>query len=253
MSANSTFIKFDSLTSSQFEISQPNTVTNLMHINYQNREMCEQLVDPSLVMPSKHTENSTDCSEFNYTEILNLTKIPSGVAIDDGQNANNLIMELNSFSNEKDVNLKILAEAVANNSEQQMNIQNLNEENLGTITPLNLYYIEGGHFASAVENVEISEFSEVISADQNNMVIVDNSIDKTVRLIDLNGQITSGSPFEINTLDGDEIEVQTKAVMFVCEICKKEFTTQAYLYRHLRKHTGEFSCNYCDSVSNVLK
>lgn len=212
--------------------------------------MCEQLVDPSLVMPSKHTENSTECSEFNYTEILNLTNIPNGVTIDDRQNANNLIMELNSFSNEKDVNLKILADAVASNSEQPMNIQNLNDENLGTITPLNLYYIEGGHFASTVENVEISE---VISADQNNMVIVDNSIDKTVRLIDLNGQITSGSPFEINALDSDDIEVNTKAPMFVCEICQKEFTTQAYLYRHLRKHTGEFSCNYCDSVSNIIE
>lgn len=226
-----------------------------MHINYQNREMCEQLVDPSLVMPSKHTENNTECSEFNYTEILNLTNMPSGVTIDDGQNANNLIMELNAFSNEKDVNLKILADAVANNSDngQQMNIQNLNDENLGTITPLNLYYIEDGHFASTVENVEISELNEVISADQNNMVIVDNSVDKTVRLIDLNGQITSGSRFGINAFDANEIVVQTKAVMFVCEICKKEFTTQAYLYRHLRKHTGEFSCNYCDSVSNVFK
>lgn len=34
-----------------------------------------------------------------------------------------------------------------------------------------------------------------------------------------------------------------------CDICEKKFDKVDYLYRHLRKHTGEFICPVCLSVS----
>lgn len=30
-----------------------------------------------------------------------------------------------------------------------------------------------------------------------------------------------------------------------CDICEKKFDKVNYLYRHLRKHTGEFMCKLC--------
>lgn len=35
---------------------------------------------------------------------------------------------------------------------------------------------------------------------------------------------------------------------FKCDICKKCFVQPKYLYRHLRRHTGEFSCHSCMTV-----
>ncbi|XP_075225123.1 uncharacterized protein LOC142326459 isoform X2 [Lycorma delicatula] len=35
---------------------------------------------------------------------------------------------------------------------------------------------------------------------------------------------------------------------FQCDICRKKFTKSLYLYRHLRRHTGEFTCLFCMAV-----
>ena len=39
---------------------------------------------------------------------------------------------------------------------------------------------------------------------------------------------------------------------FACDICCKTFGKSAYLYRHLRKHTGEFTCVNCLAVSTPI-
>ncbi|KAG8224870.1 hypothetical protein J437_LFUL006464, partial [Ladona fulva] len=35
---------------------------------------------------------------------------------------------------------------------------------------------------------------------------------------------------------------------YICDICSKEFHKAEYMYRHLRKHTGEFTCVSCMAV-----
>nr|CAD7447009.1 unnamed protein product [Timema bartmani] len=77
-----------------------------------------------------------------------------------------------------------------------------------------------------------------------------DAVDKTqalsVALMDtadgINQQAGNGTP-------GDQLS--DKGPPFICDICDKEFLRVNYLYRHLRKHTGEFTCITCKMVSNM--
>lgn len=39
---------------------------------------------------------------------------------------------------------------------------------------------------------------------------------------------------------------------YVCDICHRSFEKSIYLFRHIRKHTGDFACNKCNKVSIYL-
>nr|CAD7587388.1 unnamed protein product [Timema genevievae] len=77
--------------------------------------------------------------------------------------------------------------------------------------------------------------------------IGNDAVDKTqalsVALMDaadgINQQAGNGTP-------GDQLS--DKGPPFICDICDKEFLRVNYLYRHLRKHTGEFTCITCKMV-----
>nr|CAD7258709.1 unnamed protein product [Timema shepardi] len=74
-----------------------------------------------------------------------------------------------------------------------------------------------------------------------------DAVDKTqalsVALMDavdgINQQAGNGTPVD---------QLSDKGPPFICDICDKEFLRVIYLYRHLRKHTGEFTCITCKMV-----
>jgi hypothetical protein len=49
-------------------------------------------------------------------------------------------------------------------------------------------------------------------------------------------------------LTSDNAKVMDVGPPYNCDICNKEFHKADYLYRHLRKHTGEFTCVSCLAV-----
>ncbi|KAK3929095.1 Zinc finger protein 84 [Frankliniella fusca] len=57
----------------------------------------------------------------------------------------------------------------------------------------------------------------------------------------------------LSSTEGDNVErhqekSENENLHYNCDICQKSFTRGAYLYRHLRKHTGEFTCVTCLAV-----
>ena len=52
---------------------------------------------------------------------------------------------------------------------------------------------------------------------------------------------------------GNDEYLSKKDVNLACDICDKAFDRADYLYRHLRKHTGEFTCTTCLTVSQNFK
>ncbi|KAJ9582556.1 hypothetical protein L9F63_003114, partial [Diploptera punctata] len=55
-------------------------------------------------------------------------------------------------------------------------------------------------------------------------------------------------PEEPNLLPDDNSKILDIGPPYNCDICNKEFHKADYLYRHLRKHTGEFTCVSCLAV-----
>lgn len=53
---------------------------------------------------------------------------------------------------------------------------------------------------------------------------------------------------EFLDISPDVENINRRIVNFQCEICEKKFGKADYLYRHLRKHTGEFICPNCLGV-----
>jgi hypothetical protein len=49
-------------------------------------------------------------------------------------------------------------------------------------------------------------------------------------------------------LSADSADTVDRGPPYNCDICNKEFHKADYLYRHLRKHTGEFTCVSCLAV-----
>lgn len=47
----------------------------------------------------------------------------------------------------------------------------------------------------------------------------------------------------------DLVESESSNKMHICDICNKQFQTLQYLIRHLKKHTGEYTCIQCLTVS----
>lgn len=47
----------------------------------------------------------------------------------------------------------------------------------------------------------------------------------------------------------DLVESETNSKMHTCDICNKQFQNLQYLCRHLKKHTGEYTCLQCLMVS----
>ncbi|KAJ1523544.1 hypothetical protein ONE63_001392 [Megalurothrips usitatus] len=58
---------------------------------------------------------------------------------------------------------------------------------------------------------------------------------------DVSSEMPSSEKRNKNAVDG-------KTLPFNCDICHKSFGKCSYLYRHLRKHTGEFTCVTCLAV-----
>uniref|UniRef100_A0A1B6DUM5 C2H2-type domain-containing protein n=1 Tax=Clastoptera arizonana TaxID=38151 RepID=A0A1B6DUM5_9HEMI len=83
---------------------------------------------------------------------------------------------------------------------------------------------------------------EVTDEDKNRLVenlLQDVSVNENFEKEQLNQM-----PVEENSLKESENQLKS----FECDICKKFFSKESYLERHLRKHTGEFSCKYCMNV-----
>ncbi|PSN32133.1 hypothetical protein C0J52_11756 [Blattella germanica] len=55
-------------------------------------------------------------------------------------------------------------------------------------------------------------------------------------------------PEEATLLSEDNAKMVDMGPPYNCDICNKEFHKADYLYRHLRKHTGEFTCVSCLAV-----
>lgn len=47
------------------------------------------------------------------------------------------------------------------------------------------------------------------------------------------------------------VESENTSKMYNCDICNKQFQTLQYLCRHLKKHTGEYTCLQCLMVNNI--
>lgn len=47
----------------------------------------------------------------------------------------------------------------------------------------------------------------------------------------------------------DLVESENSSKMHICDICNKQFQTLQYLCRHIKKHTGEYTCLQCLMVS----
>ncbi|XP_068086385.1 uncharacterized protein [Anabrus simplex] len=84
---------------------------------------------------------------------------------------------------------------------------------------------------SSVMTVPTSAISQSLEEQQTEAEAADIDLEMLVEEVDdgLVPQVDAGPPYS-------------------CDICNKEFLKALYLYRHLRKHTGEFTCVRCLAV-----
>ncbi|XP_026283072.1 PR domain zinc finger protein 15 [Frankliniella occidentalis] len=105
----------------------------------------------------------------------------------------------------------------------------------------------------ALENGEPLTFVMVEATDKNDLPSVP-FVDNCVKLKDTSSvNNLSSNTEELSNADVSNEQLhqepsEKQRTLFNCDICEKSFSKGAYLYRHLRKHTGEFTCVTCLAV-----
>jgi hypothetical protein len=81
------------------------------------------------------------------------------------------------------------------------------------------------------------------------------NLDKSAGNAKAHDDISLSASFDLNAvsegaslLPSDSVKTVDLGPPYNCDICNKEFHKADYLYRHLRKHTGEFTCVSCLAV-----
>jgi hypothetical protein len=81
------------------------------------------------------------------------------------------------------------------------------------------------------------------------------NLDKSAGNAEGQDDISLSASFDLNAvsegtslLPADNAKTVDLGPPYNCDICNKEFHKADYLYRHLRKHTGEFTCVSCLAV-----
>jgi hypothetical protein len=107
----------------------------------------------------------------------------------------------------------------------------------------------------SVEQEDVaSAFLELVS--EPNFVAADTqNVDKTGAIAKGHDGLSLTGDFSFDTvsqdaalLTSDNAKMMDVGPPYNCDICNKEFHKADYLYRHLRKHTGEFTCVSCLAV-----
>jgi hypothetical protein len=107
----------------------------------------------------------------------------------------------------------------------------------------------------SVEQEDVSSaFLELVSEpsfDTTN----DENLDKCAGNVEGQENISLPASFDLDAvsdgtvlLPADNTKIMDPGPPYNCDICNKEFHKADYLYRHLRKHTGEFTCVSCLAV-----
>lgn len=114
---------------------------------------------------------------------------------------------------------------------------------------------ESGELRLSVEQEDVtSAFLELVSEPNFDEADAQN-VDKTAGIVKGHDGISLTADFSFDTvsqdtalLTSDNTKIMDVGPPYNCDICNKEFHKADYLYRHLRKHTGEFTCVSCLAV-----
>lgn len=112
-----------------------------------------------------------------------------------------------------------------------------------------------GELRLSVEQEDVtSAFLELVSGPNFDEADAQN-VDKTAGIAKGHDGIALTADFSCVTvsqdtalLTSDNTKIMDVGPPYNCDICNKEFHKADYLYRHLRKHTGEFTCVSCLAV-----
>lgn len=172
------------------------------------------------------------CSDFSTCMRVDLEKL--------GQHT----IHLPDLSKEEDN--KLISELHVKSSSEQLVIQSENGESFCTTVNLN----GAEDLDGAIAFGEPVTFIVVESSGGNETFLSstnDNNCEKMLlcnadETLDASGRLFSPQP--CTSMRSPESENPT----YSCDICQKSFGKCSYLYRHLRKHTGEFTCVTCLAV-----
>ncbi|KAH0549382.1 PR domain zinc finger protein 15-like [Cotesia glomerata] len=103
------------------------------------------------------------------------------------------------------------------------------------------------HTGSLIENSSLKSILENQCLNMNVSSMADSILSEHISSADsvkFNVEELSSELLDITPDDEEKIS-ENSTKNFDCDICGKKFLRVHYLYRHLRKHTGEFICSTC--------
>jgi hypothetical protein len=161
------------------------------------------------------------------------------------ENIRNSVEEENGVQNCASVNPPVGGTDIINSNNEDCVINTGDMEGVAASSELRL----------SVEHEDVtSAFLELV-AEPNFDAADAQDVNKNARIAKEHDGISLAANFNFDAvsqdaalLPSDNTKIMDVGPPYNCDICNKEFHKADYLYRHLRKHTGEFTCVSCLAV-----
>ena len=243
---------------------QQNNGENIINIINAHVSLLEDTVDQSTII----SNNKSKCT--NIDEVIE----PVSIGPQTSKNSEISKNIFETFKTENDVTKDLLSDSEISNSvahqykvNENMKSINTNSEvtsnenciiNPGgiespeTTTELQLTVEQDDMSSSFLELVSAQSFQTSHTANTNKDMATggdgaeQSSLQDEIHL--LQSFDLDSVPEETSLMTDDNAKILDIGPPYNCDICNKEFHKADYLYRHLRKHTGEFTCVSCLAV-----